>query len=359
MAEQSEKTSAVVSSGPPGAEAAPALPAPAYASIGERLLAQIVDVALAFGLFFFIGMSLAPRFGGTTESGFELEGWPAALVITVTSVPLLAYFVLAEGLFGATLGKIVAGIRVERLAGGKIGFTPALLRNLLRVIDVLAIYLVGAIVIMVSKHKQRVGDLVAGSVVVRRQTGKAARIAALIAVLILLAAGVVGGLMLRGEGTGPRAEAPAPPAESAPSPPGAQPQPTEPALPQITIPQPTAEAPAVGVSPGPGAAPPDAGYPIPDMTGFTHKGTFKRDMVFQVPGDESTADRFENDAGNIIFRFTTGTVVWGYGWVPRQDQSAEGYIIRDPNCGGRFTERLASNVRLIAPDCAAATIKGP
>ncbi len=173
-------------------------PVSAYASIGDRLLAQVVDLLLVAVAFYVIGVWLAPRFGGVTSGGygFDLEGWPAALVITLTALPALAYFVLGEGLLGGTLGKVVAGIRVQRVAGGKIGFKSALWRTLLRVVDGAAFYVVGAILVIVTKRHQRLGDFAAGSVVVRRETARWAKIAALLTVLVLIAAGISGAVVM-------------------------------------------------------------------------------------------------------------------------------------------------------------------
>jgi len=170
---------------------------PVFASIGDRLVAQLVDGLVAFGLFFFVGMTLAPRFGGATQTGFDLTGWPAAAVAAVVSVVMLAYFVLAEASLGATFGKAVAGIRTQTPAGGRIGARAALIRNLMRIIDGLGVYLVGAIAILATRRNQRLGDLAAGCIVVRRECGRAVRVAALIAALAIAAGGVVGGFLLR------------------------------------------------------------------------------------------------------------------------------------------------------------------
>ncbi len=337
MAEQTHSTPPQAAPpAPVPVEAAPPA-APPYASIGDRLLAQVVDLLLAAALFYFVGMWLAPRFGGLTEGGFKLEGWPAVVVITLTALPLLAYFVVGEGWLGGTLGKVVAGIRVQRVGGGKIGLKAALFRNLLRLVDGAAFYIVGALLVMVTRRHQRLGDLAAGSIVVRRETARWARIAALIAVLVLIAGGIAGALVLGGRATrGPTASV---------QPLGA------PSTPSVGT--------GLGSGPSQPAAQAAGPYPAPDLTGFNQTRSFKLDAVFLVPGEETTGDEFANAAGDKIFRFTTGTVVWAYGWVPQQGGTSAGYVIRDPDCDGTFTERLASDVRLIAPDCAPATIKGP
>ncbi len=325
---------------PPVAQAAVSPPLP-YASIGDRLLAQAIDLLLVAAVFYFVGLWIAPRFGGLTSGGygFQLEGWPALLTITFTVLPALIYFVIGEGWLGGTLGKVIAGIRVQKVAGGRIGFTPALWRTLLRLVDGAAFYVVGAILVIVTRHHQRLGDFAAGSVVVRRETAAWAKILALIAVLVLLGGGIGGAVIIR--------------RSAAASGSGARP---------VELPAAIA-TPGTGTGPGSAATPPasPAGgpYPVPDMTGFSQTRSFKFDAVFQAQGDETTVDEFANAAGDKILRFTTGTVVWAYGWVPKEGGTDAGYVIRDPSCSGTFTQKLASNVRLIAPDCAAATIKGP
>jgi uncharacterized RDD family membrane protein YckC len=195
------------------------------ASLGDRLLAQLVDGLVGFGLFFFAGMTLAPRFGGATKTGFELSGWPAAAVIIIVGAALLAYFVLAEAAFGVTLGKAVAGIRVQTPTGQRIGLRAALVRNLMRIVDGIGFYLVGAVAVLATRRHQRLGDLAVGSLVVQREPGRFARVAALLGALVLAAGGVVGGFSLRPAGrqvagpaaVGPRAVTPAPAAAPVPA----------------------------------------------------------------------------------------------------------------------------------------------
>jgi len=102
------------------------------------------------------------------------------------SVPLLmgaglcfAYFVILEATWGATLGKLATNIRVVRESdGGPIDWSAAIIRNVLRAIDGLVLYLIGFIAICVSAKRQRIGDKVAGTIVVRRAAQTAPRIAA-------------------------------------------------------------------------------------------------------------------------------------------------------------------------------------
>jgi uncharacterized RDD family membrane protein YckC len=339
MAEQMSPNLAQTAQPAPGSVEAAEPSSSAYASIGDRLLAQALDLLLVAVLFYLVGLALAPRYGGVTSGGygFNLEGWPALIIITLTTLPALAYFVLGEGLLGGTLGKVVAGIRVQRVTGGKIGLKSALFRTLLRIVDGAVFYVVGAIFVIVTKRHQRLGDLAAGSVVVRRETARWAMIAALIVILMLIAGGITGAVvMAKSAARGLTATTTLPTAPSTPS-----------------------AGTGLGAGPASPAAPAGGPYPVPDMTGFNQSRSFKFDAVFLVPGQETTVDEFANAVGDKVLRFTTGTVVWAYGWVPQQGGTDAGYVIRDPSCSGAFTEKLASNVRLIAPDCAAATITGP
>ena len=168
--------------------------APAFASLGDRLLAQVVDGLIALALFYFAGMALATRFGFITESGFGLSLGPALLLVGIVAVVMLAYFILAEAMLGSTLGKLVAQIKVENGTGQRITLLASTIRNLMRLIDAIGFYLVGAISVIVTKRCQRLGDLAAGTVVVRRELGPAPRLAALVAAIVLAIGGIAGGL---------------------------------------------------------------------------------------------------------------------------------------------------------------------
>lgn len=79
-----------------------------------------------------------------------------------------AYFIVLEWLVGGTVGKMVLRLRVQKADNTKLNFVSALVRNLLRVIDFLPFaYLLGAILIWTSPHRQRLGDRLAKTVVVR------------------------------------------------------------------------------------------------------------------------------------------------------------------------------------------------
>ena len=174
---------------------------PRSASLGDRALGQLVDGLIAVGVFFLFGMLLSGRFGGMTAAGFELTGLPALILLSVLLIVMLAYFILCEALFGATLGKVVAEIRVTTREGQRIGLRASLVRNLLRLVDGIGGYLVAAFSVILTGRGVRLGDMAAGTIVIPRESGPAVRAAALSVAVVVAIGGIVGGFALRGSAT--------------------------------------------------------------------------------------------------------------------------------------------------------------
>ena len=82
-------------------------------------------------------------------------------------VIFMSYFILLEGSRGQTIGKMITRIKVVGEDGMPIDMNQAAVRNLLRIIDGLFAYLIGAILIWRSDKKQRLGDSIAKTVVVK------------------------------------------------------------------------------------------------------------------------------------------------------------------------------------------------
>ncbi|HUO82252.1 MAG TPA: RDD family protein [Gammaproteobacteria bacterium] len=170
-------------------------------------MALFLDGLVMIGIFIFLGGVFVMLFGGRTEGGFEFTGIVGGLFIAVEIVLAMAYFIVCEARWGATPGKLAVGIRVQSVAGQRIGYGASFVRNLLRIIDILpGFYLIGAISVWITRRNQRVGDLVAGAVVVRRETGGGPRAAALAGVIAVGVGGVLLGMMLMQLGAGRQAE---------------------------------------------------------------------------------------------------------------------------------------------------------
>ncbi|MEP3049724.1 MAG: RDD family protein [Roseibium sp.] len=145
---------------------------PVYIGLGRRFVAHFVDLILVFIMFYVIGLQVAEKTGGLTPDGFDLDGTPALIVIALTFFASTLYFALTEGAGGQSFGKKILGIKVVSADGSPCSFGQAFSRNVLRLIDGIAFYLVGVIFLMRSDTKQRLGDRVAGTVVIRKTKGQ-------------------------------------------------------------------------------------------------------------------------------------------------------------------------------------------
>ena len=132
-----------------------------YKGIGIRFGAQLIDWIILFIIYFIVGRALFGSFS------WQVAGAAAMPVLMVNLAIFFLYFVILEGIFGATLGKRALGLKVIREDGARCGIGPAVIRNILRIIDALPfLYIIGMILISRSPKKQRLGDSVAHTVVV-------------------------------------------------------------------------------------------------------------------------------------------------------------------------------------------------
>jgi uncharacterized RDD family membrane protein YckC len=143
-----------------------------YVGVGRRFAALMVDglVSLAWTL----PLSHITSTSDPKTVTIKIGGPQAWLDVGIW----LAYFVVMEAAFGATLGKLALRIRVVRESGLRITPGGALTRTLARVVDGfpwVVPYLVGAISIWNSPTSQRLGDRWAHTVVIVRGSGPWAR----------------------------------------------------------------------------------------------------------------------------------------------------------------------------------------
>ncbi len=135
----------------------------AYQGVGIRFVALLID-SIILGI---IGWIIGILFGVYT-TGFSmnpqgaLSGWGI-----VTFIIYIAYYTYLEGTRGQTIGKMAMKIMVVKEDGSQIDMGTAFIRNILRIIDGLILYLVGAILIWTSHKKQRLGDRAAKTVVIK------------------------------------------------------------------------------------------------------------------------------------------------------------------------------------------------
>lgn len=100
-------------------------------------------------------------------AGLALPGAAWGFWLLVLFFMEWVYFIVAEGFFkGKTLGKAAFGLRVIHERGHPLTFWGATLRNLMRAADALPLYGPGFVSMLLSRNSQRLGDLVAGTVVI-------------------------------------------------------------------------------------------------------------------------------------------------------------------------------------------------
>jgi uncharacterized RDD family membrane protein YckC len=136
------------------------------AGLGSRMIALIVDSLIQAGILIATGFLVFNAASGTAAAvAFSL----------VAFFTLWGYFPLFEGVWsGRTPGKRAQGLRVIRTDGHPVTFAPVLVRNLVRIVDFLpSYYLVGLLCMVLTRRWQRLGDLAAGTMVVRERPAPA------------------------------------------------------------------------------------------------------------------------------------------------------------------------------------------
>ena len=138
------------------------------ASLGSRLLAAGIDLAIqaAVLLVVALGLGLLSLGGGSATAGVVV------LLLAFTAV-LLGYPIGFETLWrGRTPGKAALGLRVVARDGSPVRFRHAVVRGFLTLVDVVLTSGVAAVLaILLTPHDQRLGDLAAGTLVIRERTG--------------------------------------------------------------------------------------------------------------------------------------------------------------------------------------------
>lgn len=159
----------------------------ALASIGNRFLAVAIDhfiqyaaiILVILGFLSIMGIGFFDGDSGLAGVLQEMSKWTIAVLIIIIFLLFTGYFVFFEWLWnGQTPGKKLLKLRVIREDGRPITLWEAMARNLLRIFDavpglVVPIYSIGLIVIFLSSRDQRIGDIFAGTVVIRERTDEA------------------------------------------------------------------------------------------------------------------------------------------------------------------------------------------
>ncbi len=173
----------------------------------RRLGAALLD----FTLLLILQVWTGDVFGVTTVTGGSpirsTAGYAFLTTRVIVDLPYLmllavAYFSLQEALFGATWGKLLAGLRVVDTGGRRPVLGAVLVRNIVRLVDawplLFSIGVIGIVAALTSPRRQRLGDRVAGTLVVRATSAPLAyltprqvrrRLLALVATLAVVGGG--------------------------------------------------------------------------------------------------------------------------------------------------------------------------
>ena len=162
-------------------------PAPyRLARLGDRFLAFALDTALLFGLFAVVDAWVFMRWSSFDGSELQLPAAVLLIAITLNAAILFLYGWLFEAACGATVGKVLVGIRVVRTTRCS-SLSACAVRNALRIVDGLGFYLVGTVVAACSDIRQRIGDICGKTAVIEESFGIAVRATAIVFWIAILA----------------------------------------------------------------------------------------------------------------------------------------------------------------------------
>lgn len=158
------------------------------ATLGDRFIALLLDCAVVLLACAVIDVWAFMKLG--VVSGAELRVTTASILVGGSLSVLISflYVWILEASFGCTLGKAMVGIGVVN-DSQRSSWAASAIRNLLRVVDGIGFYLIGALVACCSKFRRRIGDLCAGTYVVEGSASELARSLSVLAWLALLGGG--------------------------------------------------------------------------------------------------------------------------------------------------------------------------
>jgi uncharacterized RDD family membrane protein YckC len=135
------------------------------AGVGSRMLCRMLDLLVTWAGFMAITLVVDLVAGGSDVA--------TIILLIEVAAALLLYPALMETFWhGRTVGKVVLGLRVVRVDGGPIGFRHAAIRAALGLIDLWGtLGGAGTLAIFLSRHDQRLGDMAAGTLVLRERRG--------------------------------------------------------------------------------------------------------------------------------------------------------------------------------------------
>jgi uncharacterized RDD family membrane protein YckC len=138
-----------------------------YAGLWMRGFAQVLDYVVFCIVFFPVTYLVKGTWLMTPEDHLWIIFDPICGIFLIV---IFCNFIFLEGWTGTTVGKVILGLRVKTIENNKITLKQSMIRNLGRLIDGLHFFhLIAIISISKSPARQRVGDKLAGTVVVNKR----------------------------------------------------------------------------------------------------------------------------------------------------------------------------------------------
>ena len=140
------------------------------AGIGTRFVAALIDYLIIMTALLLLTCAMSFLRIGTIGAGGEAGTYLVlAITVLIFFVIFWGYFVIFETLWsGQTPGKRLGRLRVIRRDGQPVHVGEVMIRNLVRIVDFLpGFYGVGLVVMFIDKEARRLGDMAAGTIVVR------------------------------------------------------------------------------------------------------------------------------------------------------------------------------------------------
>ena len=164
------------------------------ARLGDRLIAVILDTVFVAALLLVIAAAVVWRWPHLLEgySSMTLAIGAASAALLITFI----YYWLQEGAFGATMGKAIIGLRVTRQDGSVPGLGSSAIRNAIRIVEGLPLYVPGFFVAAFTRGRRRIGDFAAQTYVLEHSGSVPERVTVVFLWLAGISAAVWGAWML-------------------------------------------------------------------------------------------------------------------------------------------------------------------
>jgi len=140
------------------------------AGIGNRFVAIMIDTFIQAFMIIITFLLLYSFMPNTIIEYFSnLSGAYIAVIIIIAFLIIDGYYIIFEPLMkGRTPGKAAMKLRVVKHNGAPAAFSNLLIRNILRIADILPVfYLAGVVIMFINDESRRLGDLAAGTIVIR------------------------------------------------------------------------------------------------------------------------------------------------------------------------------------------------